>query len=129
MMAQLMRRPAVDVLSRKAAASGAATALPEQRRSPRIMLRVPLRIEIGTSACSAHTVIVSRHGALILSRLAGAEGTRLDVWNLESGEQARFRVVFDGGEELPGLHKLGIEPVDDRPGFWGPEYEEMVKAS
>jgi hypothetical protein len=129
MMAQLMRRPAADVLSRSVAVSGGADALPEKRRSPRIMLRIPLRIEIGTSACSAHTVIVSRHGALVLSRLAGVEGTRLDVWNLESGEKARFRVVFDGGEELPGLHKLGIEPVDDRPGFWGPEYEELVTAS
>jgi hypothetical protein len=128
MMAQLMRRPAVDVLARNAAAS-AGTAVVEKRRSPRIMLRVPLRVEIGTAACSAHTVIVSRHGALILSRLAGVEGTRLDVWNLESGEKARFRVVFDGGEELPGLHKLGIEPVDDLPGFWGPEYEELVTAS
>lgn len=128
-MAQLIH-PAVDPASRTDPAAGPrADGSTGPRRSPRIMLRVPLRIEMGTSACSAHTVIVSRHGALVLCRLAGAEGTRLDVWNLETGEQARFRVAFCGGEELPGLYKLGIELVDDRPAFWGPEYEELVEAS
>jgi hypothetical protein len=134
-MAQLMHRLAVDPVSAAAPdpsmapRGGDAAAPAEQRRSPRIMLRVPLRVEVGTSACSAHTVIVSRHGALILCRLAGAEGTRVDVWNLETGEQARFRIAFHGGEELPGLHKLGIELADDRPGFWGSEYEAMAEAS
>lgn len=127
-MAQLMQPAAVDPASRKAPVAGprADGSTGDARRSPRVMLRVPLRIEIGTSACSAHSVIVSRHGALVLCRLAGSEGTRLDVWNLETGEQARFRIAFNGGEELPGLYKLGIEMLDERPAFWGADYEEMV---
>jgi len=98
----------------------------EARRSPRVTLRVPLRVEGEGSAGGAHTVIVNRHGALVLCRLACAEGIRLDVWNLETGERALFRVVLYGGEDLPGLHKLGIELLEDRPAFWGPAYEEMV---
>jgi len=100
--------------------------LPEARRSPRVMLRVPLRLEAEGASGAAHTVIVNRQGALVLGRLRCAEGIPLDVWNLETGERARCRVVLYGGEDLPGLHKLGIVLMEDRPFFWGAEYEELA---
>jgi hypothetical protein len=103
-----------------------AGARPEARRSPRVMLRVPLRIEADGASGAAHTVIVNRQGALVLGRLRCAEGVPLDVWNLETGERALCRVVLYGGEDLPGLHKLGIVLMEDRPGFWGAEYEELA---
>ena len=98
----------------------------EARRSPRVMLRVPLRLEAEGASGAAHTVIVNRQGALVLGRLRCAEGLPLEVWNLETGERARCRVVLYGGEDLPGLHKLGIVLMEDRPGFWGAEYEELA---
>jgi hypothetical protein len=99
----------------------------EHRRSPRIMLKVPLRVEATGSACNGHTAIVNRHGALVLCPLPCSQGTPIDVWNLETGERAPFEVVWAGGEDLPGLYKLGIELQEDRPTFWGSEYEDEVR--
>jgi hypothetical protein len=95
------------------------------RRSPRVLLRVDVRVEHDGSAHNAHTVVVNRHGALMLSPVLLEDGTTLTVWNSETGESARFAVVFNGGEDLPGLHKIGIELLELRPFFWGWEYERL----
>lgn len=96
------------------------------RRSPRVTLHVALRIEQGDCSCSGHTAVVNRHGALILCAALFAEGSELEVWNLDTGGHAHCRVVWYGGEDLPGLHKEGIEFVEPNPTFWGAEYEELV---
>ena len=99
----------------------------EHRRSPRIKLHVPLRVETTGSACSGHTAVVNRHGALVLCPLPCGQGTPIDVLNLKTGERAQFQVVWSGGEYLPGVYKLGIEMQEDRPTFWGPEYEDEAR--
>jgi hypothetical protein len=99
----------------------------DNRRSPRVLLRLGIVIEEPAPACPAHTAVVNRHGALILSpRSYGAEA-ELRVRHLEWDSPARFRVVWEGGADQGGWHKLGIELLDERPNFWGPDYEREVR--
>ena len=98
---------------------------PEARRSARILLRFQVLLDTDGGAHPAETVVVSRHGALVLSPVPHPEQAELVVANLESGESARCRVAWNGGEAAPGLHKLGLELLEPRPAFWGPEYEAM----
>ncbi len=96
---------------------------PEARRSARVLLRFQVLLDTDGGAHPAETVVVSRHGALVLSPVPHPEQAELVVANLESGESARCRVAWNGGEAAPGLHKLGLELLEPRPAFWGPEYE------
>jgi hypothetical protein len=65
---------------------------------------------------------------MVLAPQQYPEEATIEVWNVESGESARFHQVWYGGEDLPGLHKLGIEMLEERPEFWGPEYEAALEA-
>ncbi len=96
---------------------------PEARRSERILLRLQVLLDTDGGAHPAETVVVNRHGALVLSPVPHPEQAELVVANLASGESARCRVTWNGGEAAPGLHKLGLELIGPRPAFWGPEYE------
>jgi len=96
---------------------------PETRRSERVGLRFQVLLDTAGGAHPAETVVVSRHGALILSPVPHPEQAQLVLANLESGASARCRVVWNGGEAAPGLHRLGLELLEPRPAFWGPEYE------
>lgn len=78
---------------------------------------------------NAHTAVVNRHGALILSPINYPSETVIEVQNQNTGESAKFRVVWSGGEDRPGLHKLGIELLDELPEFWGVDYETAIPAA
>lgn len=99
----------------------------EGRRSPRILLQVPLLIHGNGQRARAHTAVVNRHGALVLSPLRLPEDAFLKAENVESGAILLFRVVCCGGEELPGLYKMGIESLGDASGFWGSEFESQLE--
>jgi PilZ domain-containing protein len=98
----------------------------EARRSPRILFQVPLRISADGGMVRGHTVVVNRQGALVLSPLRVAEETLLKVENALSGASLLCRVAFCGGEELPGLYKLGIEILGPTADFWGNEFESRM---
>ncbi|HET7291151.1 MAG TPA: PilZ domain-containing protein [Vicinamibacteria bacterium] len=100
----------------------------EARRSPRVLLRLGVLIEDPPPACPARTAVVNRHGALLLSPRAYAEGTALRIRNLESDESVACSVVWSGGTDDANSHKLGVEFAEERPDFWGAEYERAVKA-
>jgi len=93
------------------------------RRSERVLLRIPVLLDAPGGAQPAETVEVSRHGGLVLSPVAHPAGAALVIKSLETGESARCRVAWCGGAVAPGLYRLGLELVEERPGFWGPEYE------
>jgi len=42
--------------------------------------------------------------------------------NQKTKESTPCRVAWAGGEERPGLYKIGVEMLEDHPAFWGPEY-------
>jgi len=100
----------------------------EGRRSPRILFQIPLAISANGATVRGHTVVVNRNGALVLSPLHPPEDTLIKVQNLLSGASLLCRVAFCGGEELPGLYKLGIEILAMGAGFWGSEFESRMSA-
>jgi hypothetical protein len=99
------------------------TARADGRRSLRIALKIPIAVwGDGAAAVRAHTVVVNRHGALILAPRPFDAETFLKVLNQESGQTVLCRVVWCGGQDLPGLYKIGIEILAAVPGFWGEQH-------
>jgi hypothetical protein len=99
----------------------------DDRRSPRLLLDVPLALDEDGLSIRAHTAVVSRGGALVLAPHYFAPDTLLRAANLETGGTALCRVVWCGGQEQPGLYKLGLEIVRERSGaFWGRVYEDAA---
>jgi hypothetical protein len=43
----------------------------------------------------------------------------LRILNVETGERALCRVVWCGGQDLPGLFKIGVEIVGEARLLWG----------
>jgi hypothetical protein len=92
----------------------------EGRRSERILRKVPIAVWCaGAPAVRAHTAVVNGHGALILSPIAFRSEALVRVLNQETGQAALCRVAWCGGQDLPGLFKVGIEILGDSPCFWG----------
>src|SRR5262249_34916226 len=56
----------------------------EERRSPRVLRRVALKVTAEGNTRDAETAIVNRHGALLLARQPYAEEVVLEITNLES---------------------------------------------
>lgn len=100
----------------------------EGRRSPRVVLRIGILIEDPPPACPGRTAVVNRHGALVLSPRSYELGTSLRLRNLESGERVACRVVWSGGQDETSSHKLGVEFSEERPDFWGRDYESAILA-
>ena len=92
----------------------------ETRRSTRI----PIRIRIEASGisepltCEGETVVVNRHGALILTAVAVPLETRIEIHILPTDKRARAQVVY---VNLESPLYCGIEL--DKPGnIWGIEF-------
>ena len=93
----------------------------ENRRSPRILRRVPIRIDCDSTGCAAHTAVINRQGAMILCTVSFESEARIDVTNLQTGQKAPFRVIWCG-EPAEGYHKLGIQLLEELD-FWGAAYD------
>jgi hypothetical protein len=90
------------------------------RRSDRVLRKVAIAVWCdGAGPMRAHTVVVNGHGALILAPQPFRAEALLRVVNQESGRTALCRVAWSGGEDLPGLYKIGIEILGEGAGFWG----------
>ena len=101
----------------------------EERRSPRVLLRVALKVTAEGNTRDAETAIVNRHGALLLARQPYAEQVVVEITNLESQRKAPFRVVWAGGPGGRNLYKVGVELVDPLDDFWGPDYDRLADAT
>lgn len=99
-----------------------------RRRSPRILARIPILIVSEGPVYNAHTAVVNRHGALILSPVEYPAEAIVEVQNLNTGESAQARIVWCGGLDHPGTYKLGMELVADLPEFWAVDYEAALAA-
>jgi len=96
------------------------------RRSPRVVLQVPIRIAGGETSCEGRTAVVNRQGALLLCPVRYPDESALEITNIASGETASFRVVWWGQDDAEGMHKAGTEMLEDRPHFWGAGYETKL---
>lgn len=102
---------------------------PDGRRSPRVLLRVALKVAAQGEARDAETAVVNRHGALLLARQPFAEAESLEITNLESGRKAPFRVVWSGGPGPRAMFKIGVELVEEIEDFWGPDYDRLAEGT
>ena len=91
----------------------------EDRRSPRIVSRVPLEIRTIEARREATSAVVNRHGALILASVPYPVGTRLDVRNVATDRSAPGRVVWSADPDTQGDCKVGIEFKRRMTNFWG----------
>jgi hypothetical protein len=99
--------------------------LSELRRSPRIVARVPLVLISEGARVVSYSAVINRHGAMVLAAESYPRGAHVEMQNQNTKESVRCRVVWNGGETRPGLYKMGLEMLEDHPGFWGPDYSEQ----
>jgi len=93
----------------------------------RLLLKVPLCVWCdGVRPLRAHTAVVNDHGALILAPCALRSDERIRILNQDNGRTALCRVVWCGGEDLPGLYKVGIEILDEGSDLWGDDYRRAL---
>jgi hypothetical protein len=93
------------------------------RRSPRIVARIPLRIQSGGGSLEVFTAVINLHGALIISTVNWPAGTLLTATNFETRLTVHARVVWSATQESSDVHKLGVEFEVASPEFWGEQYD------
>jgi PilZ domain len=97
-----------------------------KRRSGRIAKEIPI-VLLGTSATGkvfseeTKTVVLSRHGAGIISRYAFAPDEVLTLRLPGSSKEAEIRLIGQIGGE-PGRHVYGVAFVDPELEFWPMEF-------
>lgn len=98
-----------------------------KRRSDRLMLRVPLRVEgltkIGEKfECEGQAVTISRYGAHIRLERPVPVSEKLFVTNLRNSLRGEFRIVSVLEGTSGGKTDFGIEALGNYPTFWGIEF-------
>ena len=93
-----------------------------QRRSTRILLRVPLIINVvGESAETewepVETITVSKHGGMVRAKQGFQVGDTLEIRVRNKDRTARARVAWRSAQVTPQGVELGFEILDDE-GFW-----------
>lgn len=95
----------------------------ENRRSARILARVPLRLESGLGPShEAYSAVINVHGALVISPLGFPADAIIGLTNQINGVMSRARVIWCGGVEAGTGFKLGVEFLDGVD-FWGDAYD------
>jgi hypothetical protein len=92
----------------------------ENRRSPRIVRRVPIQIVADGATVDAVSSVINKHGALVVAAVVFGPGRHVLIVNLRTEQQIEARVVW-GSSEAEGGCKLGIEFLEEVD-FWGEDY-------
>jgi hypothetical protein len=95
----------------------------EERRSRRVIARVPLEVQPMKFPEEAETAVINLHGALIMTPTEWPVGTILKITNQTTNREIGGRVGWVGPQDTAGRFKVGIEfetPVTD---FWGTAYD------
>jgi len=108
-------------LDSKSQASPAALPGVEHRRSQRVMIRLPVSLELTAPAppktLRAHTVSVNEHGALLIAPESLPGGTRLRLKNDRTGEQQACHAIRNS-VEMPDGYCVAVEFDGPAAGFW-----------
>lgn len=100
---------------------------PEQRRTERLMLSIPVRVigfdtATGEFTEDTHTTVVNRAGARIaLTHRVAVNGT-VRVVNLENYSEADFRVVSPTSWTGSEVKEWGVECLEAERNIWGIEF-------
>ena len=93
----------------------------ERRRSHRVIIRVPLTLEITENnkaeRITVHTVAVNIHGAMIVSQRLLGSGTKVLILNERTRERVEGRVTRAARESAEGF-LVPIEFTTPSPNFW-----------
>ena len=92
----------------------------ENRRSPRIVRRVPIEIVAEGQTVEAVSAVINKQGALIVAPVVFGSGRIVRLENRRTERQVDARVVW-GSSEAEGGCKLGLEFLEDVD-FWGADY-------
>ncbi len=90
----------------------------ENRKSSRIVSRVPLEIRATGALCEATSAVVNQHGALILAPVFYPVGTTLNLRNMETHRSTPGRVVWSANPDAKGDCKVGIAFKRRVTNFW-----------
>lgn len=95
---------------------------PQQRRSQRVILDVPLLVRGETEdkqvfQKDALTLIVNAHGALLMLEEKVTLGQNIILTNIKSGDERRAKVKYVR-PGYAGLARVGIEFNKPAPEFW-----------
>lgn len=100
----------------------------KQRSSRRLRWSLPILLDQDRVIYSAKTEDLSAAGARLRVPVAFAPGCELAVTNLETGQRARFRVIW--GQPEPGsddCYSLGVEMLEPSDRFWGFDWSARAK--
>jgi hypothetical protein len=93
----------------------------ERRRTQRVIVRVPVTLEIAMSGqvvkASAHTVAVNIHGAMLLCKRPFDAQTKIEILNERTRERASARVSRTPRESPEG-YLIPLEFEKPFPTFW-----------
>jgi hypothetical protein len=93
----------------------------ERRRSQRVIIRVPLTLELSKNGqsflVSAHTVAVNIHGAMAICRESLDTDTKVEIINDRTRERASARVTRAPRHSAEGF-LTPLEFVKPFPTFW-----------
>src|SRR5215831_9235411 len=95
----------------------------EKRRSQRVKLSIPLRVQgvddAGTAyECEARTVDLNRHGARIQISRPLLGGQVIRVTNVANRREANFRVAGDQGRGRVRSARTSLRRSDQAPQLW-----------
>ncbi len=97
----------------------------EQRRSQRVLLRIPVKVQAGDGAPvseSAETVSVSRYGAMLRMASPMKIDSMVQVLNTYSRQVESFRVVWVSELPKEEHYEVGVEITTPREDFWGIQF-------
>ena len=92
------------------------------RRSPRVLLRIPIALRWQGERFTGSTLIVNSHGALLYSQRNIAGGDIFELENVRTRVRCHCRVVWQSGLDQSGFFKLGVEMLEANPQVWGSDY-------
>ena len=95
----------------------------EQRRSRRIIARVPIEVQPIEPSEGAVTAVINLHGALIVAATDWPIGTNLKITNQRTNREIGGRVGWIGPQDAAGHFKVGIEFDTTVTDFWGSAYD------
>jgi PilZ domain-containing protein len=102
----------------------------DRRRAGRVIMRVPVEVcgvaQDGTPMEeSAHTVVVSPHGALIRTSRPLQLGSEVTITNRFSHRTGIFRVAWIGENQREDLWEIGIDALGPHEDFWGVRFPPL----
>jgi hypothetical protein len=92
----------------------------ENRRSPRIVRRVPIQVIADGVTVEAVSAVINKHGALIVAPVVFGSGRIVRLANRRTEKRIEARVVWGSSAADEGC-KIGIEFLEELD-FWGADY-------